>query len=35
MLPNGKLIELPSCGHFPDLEAPEAFFEAINEVASQ
>ncbi len=33
LLPNGKLIELPNCGHFPDIEAPKAFAEAIFEVS--
>lgn len=32
-LPNGKIVELEKCAHFPDVEAPEAFAEAIEEVA--
>lgn len=33
ILPNGKVIELEGCAHFPDLEAPEAFAKAISDVA--
>lgn len=34
LLPNGKIIELKNCGHFPDLEEPETFAKAIYEVAN-
>ncbi len=33
LLPNGKLIELDHCAHFPDIEAPNEFAEAVFEVA--
>ncbi len=33
VLPNGKIIELENCAHFPDIEAPEEFAKAIFEVA--
>lgn len=33
MLPNGKVIELEDCAHFPDLEAPDVFAQAICDVA--
>jgi pimeloyl-ACP methyl ester carboxylesterase len=33
LLPNGKMIELEECGHFPDLEMPIAFAKAINDVS--
>lgn len=32
-LPNGKIVELDHCAHFPDIEAPEEFAKAIFEVA--
>ena len=33
LLPNGEMLELENCGHFPDLEAPELFANAIFDVA--
>lgn len=33
LLPNGRMVELEECGHFPDLEAPVAFAKAINDVS--
>lgn len=32
-LPNGKIVELEHCAHFPDIEVPEEFAKAIFEVA--
>jgi pimeloyl-ACP methyl ester carboxylesterase len=29
-LPDARLLSIPNCGHFPHLEAPEVFFEAIS-----
>ncbi len=34
MLPNGKLKCLENCGHFPDVEQPAIFAQAIDEVAA-
>lgn len=33
LLPNGSIIELENCAHFPDIEAPEAFAKAIHDVS--
>jgi pimeloyl-ACP methyl ester carboxylesterase len=33
-LPNGKIIELENCAHFPDIEAPEEFAKAICDIAA-
>lgn len=35
LLPQAQLIELPACGHFPDLEAPEIFVTAVQELCAQ
>lgn len=32
-LPNGQMVELDDCAHFPDIEKPEAFASAIREIA--
>jgi len=29
LVPNGKIVELEHCAHFPDIEAPEEFAKAI------
>ena len=33
LLPNGRMIELEDCGHFPDIEAPLEFAKAIHDVS--
>jgi pimeloyl-ACP methyl ester carboxylesterase len=33
MLPNGKIIEIEHCAHFPDIEVPQEFAKAIFDVA--
>ncbi|MCF6193842.1 MAG: alpha/beta hydrolase [Kangiellaceae bacterium] len=35
LLPNGKIVELENCAHFPDIEAPKEFAKAIFEVSLQ
>ena len=33
LLPNGELVRLKDCGHFPDIEMPEEFAKAVHSVA--
>ncbi|MEX2962835.1 alpha/beta fold hydrolase [Microbulbifer sp. TYP-18] len=33
LLPNGKIIELQNCAHFPDIELPKNFAECVVEIA--
>lgn len=35
VLPNGKVVELENCAHFPDIEMPGEFEKSIIEVANQ